>query len=53
MSSQANKGTDKITIGVKVTRREFEALDKHCKTHGITKTELIRAYIRNLPEYGQ
>jgi hypothetical protein len=52
MSSQS-KGTGKITIGVKVTPREFEALDKHCETHGITKTELVRAYIRSLPEYGQ
>ena len=52
MSSQS-KGTSKITIGVKVTQREFDALDKHCETHGITKTELIRTYIRSLPEYNQ
>ncbi len=41
----------KITIGVRVTPEEFAALDTHTKKHGISKTELIRAYLRSLPEY--
>jgi hypothetical protein len=47
----SNPQSGKITIGVRVTPEEFEALDTHTKKHGISKTELIRAYLRSLPEY--
>ncbi len=47
----SNSQSNKITIGIRVTPEEFDALDIHTKKHGISKTELIRAYLRSLPEY--
>lgn len=45
------KTEDKTTIGVRVTPSEFYAIETHTQKHGITKTELLRAFIRTLPEY--